>query len=120
MNGDPEGWDAIVGWDAIPAFQPLMLGLHPSLRPIPAYALHTFNRKISTRLTTSTRTAADVYAQLTNAPEDFDFSKTSVPMRLAQYGEEQLVSRAQAKRVTIAKLLQLLIKLQTEFNSCFN
>jgi len=25
-----------VGWDAIPAFQPLMLGLHPSLRSIPA------------------------------------------------------------------------------------
>ena len=47
----------------------------------------------------SPRTAADVYAQFTKAPEDFDFSKTVVPMRLAQYGEEQLVSRSQAKRV---------------------
>lgn len=50
----------------------------------------------------STRTAADVYAQFTNAPDDFDFSKTIVPMKLAQYGEEQLVSRSQAKRL-IAK-----------------
>ena len=30
---------------------------------------------------------------------DFDFSKTVVPMRLAQYGDEQLVSRSQAKRL---------------------
>jgi hypothetical protein len=40
-----------------------------------------------------------VYAQYTNAPDDFDFSKTVVPMRLAQYGDEQLVSRSQAKRL---------------------
>ena len=36
----------------------------------------------------STRTTTDVYAQYTNAPDDFDFSKTVVPMELAQYGEE--------------------------------
>ena len=47
----------------------------------------------------STRTAADIYAQYTNAPDDFDFSKTVIPMRLAQYGDEQLVSRSQAKRL---------------------
>lgn len=47
----------------------------------------------------SKRTTADVYAEYTNAPDDFDFSKTVVPMRLAQYGEEQLVSRSQAKRL---------------------
>jgi len=47
----------------------------------------------------SARTSADVYAQFTNPPEDYDFSKTIVPMRLAQYGEEQLVSRSQAKRL---------------------
>lgn len=47
----------------------------------------------------STRTAADVYAEYTNAPDDFDFSKTVVPMKLAQYGEEHLVSRSQAKRL---------------------
>lgn len=47
----------------------------------------------------STRAAADIYAQYTNAPDDFDFSKTVAPMRLAQYGEEQLISRSQAKRL---------------------
>jgi len=47
----------------------------------------------------SPRTASDVYAQFTNAPEDFDFSKTIVPMKLATFGDEQLVSRSQAKRL---------------------
>ncbi|SMC41332.1 Histidine kinase-, DNA gyrase B-, and HSP90-like ATPase [Polynucleobacter kasalickyi] len=47
----------------------------------------------------STRTTADIYAEYTNAPDDFDFSKTVVPMKLAQYGEEHLVSRSQAKRL---------------------
>jgi anti-sigma regulatory factor (Ser/Thr protein kinase) len=47
----------------------------------------------------SPRTAANVYAQFTNAPDDFDFSKTIVPMKLAQYGDEQLISRSQAKRL---------------------
>lgn len=48
---------------------------------------------------TSSRTTADVYAQFTEAPEDYDFSKTIVPMKLARYGDEQLVSRSQAKRM---------------------
>jgi anti-sigma regulatory factor (Ser/Thr protein kinase) len=47
----------------------------------------------------SKRTAADIYAEYTNAPDDFDFSRTVVPMKLAQYGEEHLVSRSQAKRL---------------------
>ena len=34
-----------------------------------------------------------------NAPEDFDFSKTLVPMKLARLGQEQLISRSQAKRL---------------------
>lgn len=51
----------------------------------------------------SPRTTADVYAQFTNAPEDYDFSRTVVPMRLAKYGDEQLISRSQAKRL-IARL----------------
>lgn len=52
--------------------------------------------RISTK---SERTAADVYAQFTDAPEDFGFSKTIVPMKLARLGDEQLVSRSQAKRL---------------------
>lgn len=47
----------------------------------------------------SQRTAAQVYAQFTNAPDDFDFSRTVVPMRMAQFGDEQLVSRSQARRL---------------------
>ena len=31
--------------------------------------------------------------------EDFDFSKTVVPVNLARYGNDRLISRSQAKRV---------------------
>ena len=47
----------------------------------------------------STRTTAEVFNKFMNAPEDFDFSKTIVPMKLAQLGDEQLISRSQAKRL---------------------
>jgi anti-sigma regulatory factor (Ser/Thr protein kinase) len=47
----------------------------------------------------SERTTAKVYAKFTDAPHDSAFSKTVVPMKLAQYGDEQLISRSQAKRV---------------------
>jgi anti-sigma regulatory factor (Ser/Thr protein kinase) len=47
----------------------------------------------------STRTVSEIYDQFTHAPDEYDFSKTIVPMRLAKYGEEQLVSRSQAKRL---------------------
>ncbi len=47
----------------------------------------------------STRTPQQVFQEFTNAPEDFDFSRTVVPMRLAQFGDEQLISRSQAKRL---------------------
>ncbi|CAE6710409.1 STAS-like domain-containing protein [Candidatus Nitrotoga fabula] len=51
----------------------------------------------------SKRTTAEIYDQYTSAPEDFDFSKTVVPMKLAIFGDEQLISRSQAKRL-IARL----------------
>ena len=47
----------------------------------------------------SERTTSDVFNQFMNAPEDFDFSKTIVPMKLARLGDEQLISRSQAKRL---------------------
>lgn len=47
----------------------------------------------------SGRTVDQVYSEFTNAPDDFDFSKTIVPMKLARFEEEQLVSRSQAKRL---------------------
>lgn len=47
----------------------------------------------------STRTTSEVFHQFMNAPEDFDFSKTIVPMKLARLGDEQLIARSQAKRL---------------------
>ena len=45
-------------------------------------------------------TPKEVFDQFTDlGSDDYDFSKTHVPMRLARYGREDLVSRSQAKRV---------------------
>jgi hypothetical protein len=49
----------------------------------------------------SERNAGEVIRQFTNTPEDFDFSRTVVPMKLATLGDEQLVSRSQAKRLIV-------------------
>jgi hypothetical protein len=48
----------------------------------------------------STQTMADVYRlYTTTTDEGFLFDKTIVPVRLAQFGDEMLVSRSQAKRL---------------------
>ena len=47
----------------------------------------------------SARTTKEIFDQYTNVPEDYTFSKTVVPIRLATYGGEQLVSRSQGKRL---------------------
>ena len=44
------------------------------------------------------RTQKKVFKQFTSG-EDFGFSKTVVPVRLAQYGNDKLISRSQAKRL---------------------
>lgn len=41
------------------------------------------------------QTVFDEYA----APDEFQFNKTVIPVRLAQYGNEKLISRSQAKRL---------------------
>lgn len=46
----------------------------------------------------SSRTAKQVFDSFTS-DEDYRFTKTVVPVRLAQYGDEQLISRSQAKRL---------------------
>ncbi len=48
----------------------------------------------------SPRSARNVYEEYYAGPEEFNFNKTVVPMRLARFGNENLVSRSQAKRVT--------------------
>lgn len=47
---------------------------------------------------TTDRTLASVFDAFTDA-ETFDFSKTVVPVRLALYEGDQLISRSQAKRI---------------------
>jgi len=45
------------------------------------------------------RTMRKIYDQFTGDDDDHGFNKTVVPVRLAKYGNDQLVSRSQAKRV---------------------
>jgi hypothetical protein len=44
------------------------------------------------------RTTKEIFDSFTS-DDDYGFTKTIVPVRLAQYGEEELVSRSQAKRL---------------------
>lgn len=54
---------------------------------------------VSMRLSNhSSRTARQIYDQFTSG-DDFGFNKTVVPVTLARYGTDALVSRSQAKRV---------------------
>lgn len=48
----------------------------------------------------SARTTKEVFVTFA-APDEFTFDKTVVPVRLAQYEGEKLVSRSQAKRLTM-------------------
>lgn len=47
------------------------------------------------------RTMTEVYAQYSSGPDDYTFAKTVVPVRLAKVGDENLVSRSQAKRLLL-------------------
>jgi hypothetical protein len=49
------------------------------------------------------RTSKKIFDQYASAGEDYGFNKTVVPIRLAQYGNDKLISRSQAKRV-VARL----------------
>ena len=46
----------------------------------------------------TSRTEKEIFDMFTSK-EDFGFNKTVVPVKLAQYGDEKLVSRSQAKRL---------------------
>jgi anti-sigma regulatory factor (Ser/Thr protein kinase) len=48
---------------------------------------------------TSERRIKAVVDQYSSGPDDYDFAKTLVPVRLAKIGDENLVSRSQAKRL---------------------
>lgn len=55
---------------------------------------HVFMR-LGNRTTRTSREVFDEYA----SGDDFGFTKTVVPVRMARYGEDQLISRSQAKRL---------------------
>ena len=46
----------------------------------------------------TSRTAKKIFDKFTSG-DDYGFTKTVVPVRLAQYGDDKLVSRSQAKRL---------------------
>jgi len=48
----------------------------------------------------STRTTKEIFNKFA-APDEYTFAKTIVPVRLAQHAGEKLVSRSQAKRLTM-------------------
>lgn len=48
---------------------------------------------------TSRRTIKQVFDEFSSGPDDYAFAKTIVPVRLAAFGDENLVSRSQARRV---------------------
>lgn len=47
----------------------------------------------------ATRTLRSVFDRYSSGPDDYTFERTVVPVRLARIGEENLVSRSQAKRL---------------------
>lgn len=49
----------------------------------------------------SQRTLQDVFDHFTRGADDYGFTRTQVPVFLAQYGDENLVSRSQARRVLL-------------------
>lgn len=49
--------------------------------------------------TTSERRIKSVFDAYSSGPDDYDFARTIVPVRLARVGDENLLSRSQAKRL---------------------
>lgn len=47
----------------------------------------------------SARTAREVFDAFSSGPDEYAFAKTIVPVRLARVGDENLISRSQAKRL---------------------
>lgn len=50
---------------------------------------------------TTDRTSEQVFTQFASADSDYTFNKTIIPIHLALYGDDALVSRSQAKRVLV-------------------
>jgi anti-sigma regulatory factor (Ser/Thr protein kinase) len=50
-------------------------------------------------LLSSPRTTREVFERYSSGPDDYSFARTVVPVALARIGDDQLVSRSQAKRL---------------------
>jgi anti-sigma regulatory factor (Ser/Thr protein kinase) len=61
----------------------------------------------------TSRTTKKIFDKYSSEDEDYGFTKTVVPVRLAQYGDDKLVSRSQAKRL-LARI-ELFKKVVLEF-----
>lgn len=48
---------------------------------------------------TSQRTLRSIFERFSSGPDEYNFERTMVPVRLARIGEENLISRSQAKRL---------------------
>jgi anti-sigma regulatory factor (Ser/Thr protein kinase) len=49
--------------------------------------------------TDASRTLKQVFEEYSSGPDDYSFARTIVPVRLAQIGDENLISRSQGKRL---------------------
>ena len=49
----------------------------------------------------SPRVLKDIFDSFTSGPDEFNFNKTVIPVKLAAYDNERLVSRSQAKRLLL-------------------
>jgi anti-sigma regulatory factor (Ser/Thr protein kinase) len=68
------------------------------------YLLHKKKSTVGTQVVmeisiTSQKNLTAIFDEFSSGPEDYHFDKTIVPVRLAQYEGEKLVSRSQAKRI---------------------
>jgi len=61
-----------------------------------------FGTSVYMRLKRNTgRTIESVFNEFSSGPDEYQFNKTVIPVRLAQYENEKLVSRSQAKRLLV-------------------
>ena len=65
--------------------------------PLPFNKIGTIVRMFVKRDTN--KAIQDIFDKFTAGPDEYQFNKTIVPVRLAQYENEKLVSRSQAKRL---------------------
>lgn len=68
--------------------------------PHPLNSDQRFETIVSMRIANdSPRRIGDVFAEYSSGPDEYAFAKTVVPVRMAKLGDENLISRSQAKRV---------------------